>query len=59
MTTAARSRAACARIGSSTHHAASFTARAPRARLGSSPANTYSDIVFVPGYAKDKAPYGR
>ncbi|MFF0000559.1 trypsin-like serine peptidase [Streptomyces avermitilis] len=29
------------------------------ARLGSSPANTYSDIVFVPGYAKDKAPYGR
>ncbi|MER6159628.1 trypsin-like serine protease [Streptomyces sp. NPDC001868] len=29
------------------------------ARLGSSPVNTYSDIVFVPGYAKGKAPYGR
>ncbi|MDX2528993.1 trypsin-like serine peptidase [Streptomyces europaeiscabiei] len=29
------------------------------ARLGSSPVNTYGDIVFVPGYAKGKAPYGR
>ncbi|WP_327726250.1 S1 family peptidase [Streptomyces sp. NBC_00487] len=29
------------------------------ARLGSSPVNTYSDIVFVPSYAKGKAPYGR
>ncbi|MGQ4362219.1 trypsin-like serine peptidase [Streptomyces sp. SAS_272] len=29
------------------------------ARLGSSPVNTYSDIVFVPGYAKGKMPYGR
>ncbi|MFF3849800.1 trypsin-like serine peptidase [Streptomyces sp. NPDC002328] len=29
------------------------------ARLGSSPVNTYSDLVFVPGYAKGKAPYGR
>ncbi|MFB7928156.1 trypsin-like serine peptidase [Streptomyces sp. NPDC056039] len=29
------------------------------ARLGSSPVNTYSDIVFVPGYAKGKAPHGR
>ncbi|MEU7429065.1 peptidase [Streptomyces sp. NPDC040750] len=29
------------------------------ARLGSSPVNTYSDIVFVPGYAKGKQPYGR
>ncbi|WP_405817914.1 peptidase [Streptomyces sp. NBC_01390] len=29
------------------------------ARLGSSPANTHSDIVFAPGYAKGKTPYGR
>lgn len=29
------------------------------ARLGSSPVNTYSDLVFAPGYAKGKAPYGR
>ncbi|MEU4877089.1 peptidase [Streptomyces sp. NPDC021608] len=29
------------------------------ARLGSSPVNTYSDIVFAPGYAKGRTPYGR
>ncbi|MEU6485640.1 peptidase [Streptomyces sp. NPDC046887] len=29
------------------------------ARLGSSPVNTYTDLVFAPGYAKGKAPYGR
>ncbi|MFH9552912.1 trypsin-like serine peptidase [Streptomyces sp. NPDC017435] len=29
------------------------------ARLGSSPVNTYSDIVFVPGYTKGETPYGR
>ncbi|MDX2544707.1 trypsin-like serine peptidase [Streptomyces sp. WI04-05B] len=29
------------------------------ARLGSSPVNTHSDIVFAPGYAKGKTPYGR
>ncbi|MFF1443577.1 trypsin-like serine peptidase [Streptomyces sp. NPDC058295] len=42
----------------SENHSVIMTA-AHCARLGSSPVNTYSDIVFVPGYTKGKTPYGR
>ncbi|MFJ9019775.1 trypsin-like serine peptidase [Streptomyces sp. NPDC102259] len=42
----------------SDNHSVIMTA-AHCARLGSSPANTYSDIVFVPGYTKGSTPYGR
>ncbi|MFF6804030.1 trypsin-like serine protease [Streptomyces sp. NPDC012616] len=47
-----------ASVVTSGNHSVIMTA-AHCARLGSSPVNTYSDIVFVPGYVKGKTPYGR